>query len=104
MLIEAEQNSIALTRARYELEAASQEYNDTLERMNALMGEAYDAGKDLPAEYHDLEASLGDLESRMTTARKEVEVYTQATNEGSEALWDYARGLIEESIENGNLS
>ena len=26
------------------------------------------------------------------------------TNEGSEALWDYARGLIEESIENGNLS
>ena len=77
VLIEAEQNSIALTRARYELEAASQEYNDTLERMNALMGEAYDAGKDLPAEYHDLEASLGDLESRMTTARKEVEVYTR---------------------------
>ena len=94
VLIEAEQNSIALTRARYELEAASQEYNDTLERMNALMGEAYDAGKDLPAEYHDLEASLGDLESRMTTARKEVEVYTQATNEGSEAA-EAARAEID---------
>ena len=94
VLIEAEQNSIALTRARYELEAASQEYNDTLERMNALMGKAYDAGKDLPAEYHDLEASLGDLESRMTTARKEVEVYTQATNEGSEAA-EAARAEID---------
>jgi len=94
VLIEAEKNSIELTRAQYELEAASQEYNETLERMNALMGESYDAGKDLPAEYNELEMSLGDLESRMTTARKEVEVYTQATEAGSEAA-EAARAEID---------
>ena len=45
VLIEAEENSIGLTKAQYQQEAANKKYNDTVARMNELWSEAAAEGR-----------------------------------------------------------
>lgn len=99
VLIEAEENSISLTRAQYELDAATQKYSDTAERMKVLYTEAEAAaasyneehtfGKNAVAfltdEYYELERSLSDIGREMVVAQDSVDAYTQAVMEGNDA-------------------
>lgn len=100
VLIEAEENSIGLTRAQYELEAANQKYDDTIARMNELWAEATeeadrqykeygilsDATAFLSQEYYDLQNSLSDVGDEIYTAQKSVEAYQKAIDEDAEAV------------------
>lgn len=51
VLIEAEKNSIGLTNAQYELDAANQKYNDTLTRMDTLYADAAAQAEAMNEEY-----------------------------------------------------
>lgn len=100
VLIEAEENSIGLTRAQYELEAANQKYDDTIARMNELWAEATeeadrqykeygilsDATAFLSQEYYDLQNSLSDVGDEIYTAQESVEAYQKAIDEDAEAV------------------
>lgn len=91
VLIEAEKNSVELTRAQTSLEQAEKKRSETLSRMNELQEEMGDAGADPDAvramqyEYDQLSASLGDIENEIWSAQKAEEVYTQAIAEGADA-------------------
>ena len=100
VMLEAAENEIGLTRARYELEAASQKYNAAIERMNELWAEASeeadrqyreygiltDATGYLSQEYYDLQNSLSDLSNEVWEAQYSVEAHEKAIAKDAEAV------------------
>lgn len=102
VLIEAEENSIGLTKAQYDLDAANQKYSDTIDKMNALYADATaeaeawnkeyggmtDATNFLTQEYYDLQNSLSDVNDEIWTAEKSMKNYQKAIDEDSEATAD----------------
>jgi len=91
VLIEAEKNSIELTRAQTSLDEAEKKRSETLSRMNDLYMQIRDADgnpekvRELQYEYNKLAASLGDMDVEIQHSRDEVNVYTQAVAEGADA-------------------
>ena len=99
VLLEAEENSIGLTRAQIELEGAQKAYNDALERMSELSNEAREAAKAyneenftsigyeqfLSQEYYNVKESLEGLNYEMLAAEKTVASYEKAIEAGTEA-------------------
>ncbi|MGN0184681.1 MAG: phage tail tape measure protein, partial [Aristaeellaceae bacterium] len=116
VLVEAEENSIGLTKAQYELDAANQRYNDALARMDELWNEAVaeanamyeeyglvaDATGYLSQEYYDLQNSLGDLDSDIYAAETTVNNYTEAMEKDAEAVAEAEAeiALAEEAVQN----
>lgn len=100
VMLEAAENEIGLTQARYELEAASQKYNAASERMNELWAEASeeadrqyreygvlgDATGYLSQEYYDLQNSLSDLSNEVWEAQSSVEAHEKAIAKDAEAV------------------
>ena len=100
VMLEAAENEIGLTQARYELEAASQKYNAAIERMNELWAEASeeadrqyreygvlgDATGYLSKEYYDLQNSLSDLSNEVWEAQSSVEAHEKAIAKDAEAV------------------
>lgn len=100
VMLEAAENEIGLTQARYELEAASQKYNAAIERMNELWAEASeeadrqyreygvlgDATGYLSQEYYDLQNSLSDLSNEVWEAQSSVEAHEKAIAKDAEAV------------------
>ena len=100
VMLEAAENEIGLTRARYELEAASQKYDAAIERMNELWAEASeeadrqyreygiltDATGYLSQEYYDLQNSLSDLSNEVWEAQYSVEAHEKAIEKDAEAV------------------
>ncbi|MBM6897758.1 phage tail tape measure protein [Pseudoflavonifractor capillosus] len=116
VLIEAEENSIGLTKAKYELEAAEKKQTEAVSRMNALWEEASreaqkqadgngviaDTTAYLTQEYYDLENALGSLNEEVFTAQSAVASYEQAIEEGKDAASaaEEEIALAEEAINN----
>jgi len=99
VLVEAEENSIGLTKAQYDLDAANQKYSDTVNKMDSLYAEAAtkaaeynkeysgmtDATNFLTQEYYDLENSLYDVNDEIYTAEKSAKNYQKAIDEDKES-------------------
>lgn len=116
VLIEAEENSIGLTKAQYQQEAANKKYNDTVARMNELWNaaaaeaEAYnqeyyamtDATNFLTQEYYDLQNSLYDINDEMWAAEQSAKNYQKAIEEDQEAVaaTEAEIALAEEAVQN----
>lgn len=116
VLIEAEENSIGLTKAQYQQEEANKKYNDTVDRMNELWNEAAaeaeayneeyyamtDATNFLTQEYYDLENSLYDINDEMWAAEQSAKNYQKAIEEDQEAVAaaEEEIALAEEAVEN----
>lgn len=116
VLIEAEENSIGLTKAKYQLEAAEKKQTDAVSRMNELWEEASqeaqrqaeengliaDATAYLTQEYYDLESSLMSLNNEVYTAQSVCASYEQAIEDGAEAASEAEEeiALAEEAINN----
>ena len=116
VLIEAEENSIGLTKAQYQQEAANKKYNDTVARMNELWNaaaaeaEAYnqeyyamtDATNFLTQEYYDLQNSLYDINDEMWAAEQSAKNYQKASEEDQEAVAaaEAEIALAEEAVQN----
>lgn len=116
VLIEAEENSIGLTKAQYQQEAANKKYNDTVARMNELWNaaaaeaEAYnqeyyamtDATNFLTQEYYDLQNSLHDINDEMWAAEQSAKNYQKAIEEDQEAVAaaEAEIALAEEAVQN----
>ena len=116
VLIEAEKNSIGLTRAQYDLEAANQKYDDTIARMNELWAEATeeadrqykeygilsDATAFLSQEYYDLQNSLSDVGDEIYTAQQTIKAHEKAIDEDAEAVAEAEAeiALAEEAVRN----
>ena len=100
VMLEAAENEIGLTQARYELEAASQKYDAAIERMNELWAEASeeadrqwreygvlgDATGYLTQEYYDLQNSLSTLSDEVWEAQSSVEAHEKAIAKDEEAV------------------
>lgn len=92
VLIEAEKNSVELTRAQTALDQTEKERSETLSRMNDLYRQIRNAdgnpekARELQYEYNQLSSSLGDLDVEIQHSRNEVNVYTQAMEDGQEAV------------------
>jgi predicted nucleic acid-binding Zn-ribbon protein len=92
VLIEAEKNSVELTRAQTALDQTEKERSETLSRMNDLYRQIRNAdgnpekARELQYEYNQLSSSLGDLDVEIQHSRNEVNVYTQAVEDGQEAV------------------
>ena len=116
VLIEAEENSIGLTRAQYDLEAANKKYNDTLDRMDELWADAEKQAEDynkeyygmadatsfLSQEYYDLQNSLYDINDEISTAEAQARNYQKAMDDDAEAVADAEAeiALAEEAVKN----
>lgn len=116
VLIEAEENSIGLTKAQYQQEAANKKYNDTVARMNELWSEATvkaesynkeyytmaDVTAVLDQEYCDLQNSLQSIRDEISTAQDTVDAYTKAIKEDQDAVSEAEEeiALAEEAVEN----
>lgn len=116
VLIEAEENSIGLTKAQYQQEAANKKYNDTVARMNELWNEAAaeaeaynqeyyamtDATNFLTQEYYDLENSLYEINDEMWAAEQSAKNYQKAIEEDQEAVAaaEAEIALAEEAVQN----
>lgn len=116
VLIEAEENSIGLTKAQYDLEAAEKKQTDTFNRMNELMEEANaeaqayseeygvwaDATTFLTQEYYDLQDSIYDINDEIWTAQDTIDAYTKAIEEDQEAVASAEEeiALAEEAVQN----
>lgn len=116
VLIEAEENSIGLTKAQYQQEAANKKYNDTVARMNELWSEATvkaesynkeyytmaDVTAFLDQEYYDLQNSLQSISDEISTAQDTVDAYTKAIKEDQDAVSEAEEeiALAEEAVEN----
>ena len=116
VLIEAEENSIGLTRAQYDLEAANKKYNDTLDRMDELWADAAKQAEDynkeyygmadatsfLSQEYYDLQTSLYDINDEISTAEAQARNYQKAMDDDAEAVADAEAeiALAEEAVKN----
>ena len=116
VLIEAEENSIGLTKAQHDLEAAEKKQTDTFNRMNELMEEANaeaqayseeygvwaDATTFLTQEYYDLQDSIYDINDEIWTAQDTIDAYTKAIEEDQEAVAaaEEEIALAEEAVQN----
>ena len=116
VLIEAEENSIGLTKAQYQQEAANKKYNDAVARMNELWNEAAaeaeaynqeysamtDATNFLTQEYYDLENSLYEINDEMWAAEQSAKNYQKAIEEDQEAVAaaEEEIALAEEAVQN----
>lgn len=116
VLIEAEENSIGLTKAQYSLEAAQQKLSDTYAQMDALwedaqkQADAYydqygyytDATAFLSQEYYDLQNSIYDTNNEIWAAEKSIKNYNKAMEEDAEAVSDAEAeiALAEEAVKN----
>lgn len=99
VLVEQAKNSIGLTKAQLQLDAANQKYNDTTARMDELWSaaakEAEDYNKEcygmadatnfLSQEYYDLQNSLYDINDEILTAEQTARNYQKAMDENAEA-------------------
>ena len=92
VLIEAEKNSVELTRAQTSLEQAEEKRSETLGRMNDLYRQIRNADgnpekvRELQYEYNQLSSSLGDVDVEIQRSRDVMSVYTQALEDGQEAV------------------
>lgn len=100
VLLEAAENEIGLTRARYDLETASQKYNAAIERMNELWAEAEEeaqrvaeetgtltsASTYLTREYYDLKNSIEDINREMYDAQSNIEAHEKAVDRDAKAV------------------
>lgn len=116
VLIEAEENSIGLTKAQYDLEAAQQKLNDTYARMDELYADAQkqadayydqygyytDATAFLSQEYYDLQNSIYDTNDEIWAAEKSIKNYNKAMEEDADAVSDAEAeiALAEEAVKN----
>lgn len=91
VLKEAAENEIGLKKAQYELEAANNKYNETLERMNELRAEASRAEREQgrmrgSKEYIELENSLPGLSKEIARATSNVDAHKKAIEKDAEAV------------------
>lgn len=100
VLIEAEQNSIGLTKAQADLDTANQKLTDTYARMDELLADAQeqadayyeeygwyaDATSFLTDEYWDLQDSIYDTNDEIRIAEKSIKNYNKAMEEDAEAV------------------
>lgn len=116
VLIEAEENSIGLTKAQYGLEAAQQKLSDTYAQMDALWADAQkqadayydqygyytDATAFLSQEYYDLQNSIYDTNNEIWAAEKSIKNYNKAMEEDADAVSDAEAeiALAEEAVKN----
>lgn len=116
VLIEAEENSIGLTKAQYSLEAAQQKLSDTYAQMDALWADAQkqadayydqygyytDATAFLSQEYYDLQNSIYDTNNEIWAAEKSIKNYNKAMEEDADAVSDAKAeiALAEEAVKN----
>lgn len=116
VLIEAEENSIGLTKAQYSLEAAQQKLSDTYAQMDALWADAQkqadayydqygyyiDATTFLSKEYYDLQNSIYDTNNEIWAAEKSIKNYNKAMEEDADAVSDAKAeiALAEEAVKN----
>ena len=116
VLIEAEENSIGLTKAQYSLEAAQQKLSDTYAQMDALWADAQkqadayydqygyytDATAFLSQEYYDLQNSIYDTNTEIWAAEKSIKNYNKAMEEDADAVSDAEAeiALAEEAVKN----
>lgn len=116
VLIEAEENSIGLTKAQYSLEAAQQKLSDTYAQMDALRADAQkqadayydqygyytDATAFLSQEYYDLQNSIYDTNNEICAAEKSIKNYNKAMEEDADAVSDVEAeiALAEEAVKN----
>lgn len=116
VLIEAEENSIGLTKAQYSLEAAQQKLSDAYAQMDALWADAQkqadayydqygyytDATAFLSQEYYDLQNSIYDTNNEIWAAEKSIKNYNKAMEEDADAVSDAEAeiALAEEAVKN----
>lgn len=116
VLIEAEKNSIGLTKAQTDLDNANQKLTDTYARMDELYDEAqaqadayYDeygyyvgATAFLSQEYNDLSLSIWNYRDEIDTAEESIKNYNKAMEEDAEAVAaaEEEIALAEEAVEN----
>lgn len=116
VLIEAEENSIGLTKAQYSLEAAQQKLSDTYAQMDALWADAQkqadayydqygyytDATAFLSQEYYDLQNSIYDTNNEIWAAEKSIQNYNKAMEEDADAVSEAEAeiALAEEAVKN----
>lgn len=116
VLIEAEENSIGLTKAQYSLEAAQQKLSDTYAQMDALWADAQkqadayydqygyytDATAFLSQEYYDLQNSIYDTNNEIWAAEKSINNYNKAMEEDADAVSEAEAeiALAEEAVKN----
>ena len=116
VLIEAEENSIGLTKAQYSLEAAQQKLSDAYAQMDALWADAQkqadayydqygyytDATAFLSQEYYDLQNSIYDTNNEIWAAEKSIKNYNKAMEEDADAVSDAEAEitLAEEAVKN----
>lgn len=116
VLIEAEENSIGLTKAQYSLETAQQKLSDTYAQMDALWADAQkqadayydqygyytDATAFLSQEYYDLQNSIYDTNNEIWAAEKSIKNYNKAMEEDADAVSDAEAeiALAEEAVKN----
>ena len=100
VLIEAEQNSIGLTKAQYDLQMAEQKQADAFARMDVLWAEAAAAAEAynkknrgwasatsfLTEEYYDLQDSIYVLNAEIWTAEDAIRSYEKAIDKGADAV------------------
>lgn len=116
VLIEAEENSIGLTKAQYSLEAAQQKLSDTYAQMDALWADAQkqadayydqygyytDATAFLSQEYYNLQNSIYDTNNEIWAAEKSIKNYNKAMEEDADAVSEAEAeiALAEEAVKN----
>lgn len=116
VLIEAEENSIGLTKAQYSLESAQQKLSDTYAQMDALWADAQkqaddyydqygyyaDATSFLSQEYYDLQNSIYDTNDEIWAAEKAIKNYNKAMEEDADAVSEAEEeiALAEEAVKN----
>lgn len=116
VLIEAEENSVGLTKAQYSLEAAQQKLSDTYAQMDALWADAQkqadayydqygyytDATAFLSQEYYDLQNSIYDTNNEIWAAEKSIKNYNKAMEEDADAVSEAEAeiALAEEAVKN----
>lgn len=116
VLIEAEKNSIGLTKAQTDLETANQKLADAYDRMDELWAEAQaqadayydeygfytDATAFLSDEYDELSLAVWDYRDEIDVAEKSIKNYNEAMEEDAEAVAaaEEEIALAEEAVKN----
>ena len=115
VLVEQAENSIGLTKAQLQLEAAQKKLTDTYKQMDALwedaqkQADAYydqygyytDATAFLSQEYYDLQNSIYDTNDEIWAAEKSIKNYNKAMEEDADAVAEATQemDLANEAIE-----
>ena len=116
VLVEQAENSIGLTKAQLQLEAAQQKLSDTYAQMDTLWADAQkqadayydqygyytDATAFLSQEYYDLQNSIYDTNNEIWAAEKSIKNYNKAMEEDADAVSDAEAeiALAEEAVKN----